>query len=144
MLIGLPGSGKSTFYFDKFANTHLRINLDMLKTRRREKMIFDACLHSGQRMVIDNTNPSIEDRARYLTGAKENHFKSTAYYFDVPFQTCCERNQLRAGKAKVPEQGIKAVASKLEPPAIVEGFSVIYFVNEYFDVKIVNEIENEV
>ena len=37
ILIGIQGAGKSTFYKDRFFNTHVRINLDMLKTRHREK-----------------------------------------------------------------------------------------------------------
>ncbi|PPT07188.1 polynucleotide kinase 3-phosphatase-like [Geitlerinema sp. FC II] len=64
---GIKGSGKSTFYFQYFANTHLRINLDMLKTRHREKLIFEACLYAKQPLVIDNTNPTKLDRARYIS-----------------------------------------------------------------------------
>lgn len=33
IFVGIQPSGKSTFYHDRFSNTHLRINLDMLKTR---------------------------------------------------------------------------------------------------------------
>ena len=35
IFIGIQGSGKTTFYRDRFFNTHFRINLDMLKTRHR-------------------------------------------------------------------------------------------------------------
>ena len=40
---GLQGAGKSSFYLARFFTTHVRINLDMLKTRRRERMLLDAC-----------------------------------------------------------------------------------------------------
>lgn len=55
---GLQASGKSTFYKEYFYKTHLRLNLDMLKTRHREKILFDACLESKSKCVIDNTNMS--------------------------------------------------------------------------------------
>ena len=58
---GLQGSGKSDFYINRFADTHLRINLDMLRTRRRENSILEASLKVGQRVVIDNTNPTTKD-----------------------------------------------------------------------------------
>jgi predicted ABC-type ATPase len=63
LFIGLQGSGKSTFYQRQFADTHVRINLDMLKTRRRERLLFDACLSAKQPAVIDNTNPTPVDRS---------------------------------------------------------------------------------
>jgi hypothetical protein len=55
---GLPGSGKSSFYKERFFNTHVRISLDLLKTRYRETRILEACLETDQRFVIDNTNPT--------------------------------------------------------------------------------------
>jgi predicted kinase len=65
ILMGLQGAGKSTFYQTYFFNTHIRINLDMLKTRHREKTLLQACLEAKQSFVIDNTNPKFEDRSRY-------------------------------------------------------------------------------
>ncbi|HEU4420458.1 MAG TPA: hypothetical protein VFT55_16090 [Planctomycetota bacterium] len=43
-LIGIPASGKSSFYAATFAATHLRINLDMLRTRHREGELIATCL----------------------------------------------------------------------------------------------------
>ncbi|GKX32471.1 MAG: hypothetical protein MnENMB40S_00890 [Rhizobiaceae bacterium MnEN-MB40S] len=129
VFVGLQGSGKSTFYLDHFADTHLRINLDMLRTRRRENAILDASLKAGQRVVIDNTNPTEADRAAYLRAAKEHHFDAVAYYFDVPFETCEERNNKRAGKKRVPEAGLKATAKKLVAPTRAEGFSKIFHID---------------
>ena len=126
---GLQGSGKSSFYSNRFADTHLRINLDMLRTRRREKAILDASLKAGQRAVIDNTNPTTEDRAIYLQAAKEHHFETVAYYFDVPYETCKERNDQRTGKKRVPSAGLKATAKKLVKPTKAEGFDAIYRVD---------------
>ncbi|MEQ8541828.1 MAG: hypothetical protein RIB93_30755 [Coleofasciculus sp. D1-CHI-01] len=63
ILIGIQASGKSSFCRDRFYNTHIRINLDMLKTRHREAILVQACLDAQQRFVVDNTNPTRADRA---------------------------------------------------------------------------------
>ena len=129
VFVGLQGSGKSTFYINRFSDTHLRINLDMLRTRRRENAILDASLKVGQRVVIDNTNPTTVDRAMYLQAAKEHHFETVAYYFDVPFETCKKRNDQRLGKKRIPEAGLKATAKKLVEPTKAESFGAIYRVD---------------
>src|SRR5688572_26966039 len=62
IFIGIQGSGKSAFFKQEFADTHLRINRDMLKTKSREAKFFELCLATGQRCVIDNTNPTRDSR----------------------------------------------------------------------------------
>jgi predicted kinase len=71
ILIGLPGAGKSTFYRERFFATHLRINLDMLKTRHRERRFLKTCIETRQPFVVDNTNPTRADRRVYIEAAKE-------------------------------------------------------------------------
>ena len=75
LFIGVQASGKSTFYRQRFAESHLRLSLDMLRTRFREAILFDACLEAKQPMVIDNTNPSRQERARYILPAKAAGFE---------------------------------------------------------------------
>ena len=48
---GIPASGKSTFCLQRFFKTHLRINLDMLKTRQRERVLIEACIAARQPFV---------------------------------------------------------------------------------------------
>ena len=62
VLIGIPGSGKSSFYKEWFYGTHLRINRDMLKTRQRERALIESCLKIKQRFVLDNVNATGADR----------------------------------------------------------------------------------
>lgn len=81
LLVGIQASGKWSFYKKQFADTHVRINLDMLRTRNRERIIFQACLQAKQPMVVDNTNPTKKDRARYIIPAREAGFKVIGYYF---------------------------------------------------------------
>ncbi len=70
LFIGGQAAGKSTFYQQCFRETHLRINLDMLRTRQREAILLEACLRMKQAFVVDNTNPTPEDRQRYIPLAR--------------------------------------------------------------------------
>lgn len=125
---GVQASGKSTFYQQYFYHTHLRINLDMLKTRHRENIIFEAALASKTKIVIDNTNMSRSDRARYIQRAKEYGFEIVSYYFETDLDSTLQRNAQREGKANIPEKGVKATFYKLEIPNITEGFDTLFTV----------------
>ena len=127
VFIGLQASGKSSFYAQKFSNTHIRINLDMLKTRHREKILFQACLEAKQPVVIDNTNPTIEDRQRYLVAAREKKFSVIGYYFNSSLDDCRKRNDRRA--RKIPVVGILATHKKLQLPSYQEGFDQLHYVS---------------
>lgn len=63
IMMGLQGSGKSTFYAKHLLENYVRVNLDTLKTRYQERLLIDECLTNGHNFVIDNTNPTREDRA---------------------------------------------------------------------------------
>ena len=128
---GVQASGKSTFYLQYFYHTHLRLNLDMLNTRHRENIIFEACLASKTKMVIDNTNMSKADRARYIQRAKDAEFEVISYYFETDLRSTLQRNAKREGKANISEQGIKATLRRLEIPDFNEGFK------ELFRVKLI-------
>ncbi|MGB8696856.1 AAA family ATPase [Acinetobacter sp.] len=125
---GVQASGKSSFYLLNLHHSHLRINLDMLKTRHRENLIFEACLASKAKCVIDNTNPTKADRARYIERAKAAGFEVIAYYFETDLTSTLERNSYRIGKANIPEVGVRATYKKLEMPTLEEGFTEIYVV----------------
>lgn len=128
IFIGLQASGKSSFYRERFINTHIRLNLDMLKTRHREKLLFEACLEAKQPVVIDNTNPTKLERQRYILPAKNHRFKITGYFFESNVEECKRRNNLRQGKSQVPLVGILATAKKLELPTYQEDFNSLYCV----------------
>ena len=128
LFTGVQASGKSTFYQQYFYHTHLRINLDMLKTRHRENMIFEGALASKTKMVIDNTNMTQSDRARYIQRAKECEFEVISYYFETDLSNTLQRNAQREGKANIPEVGVKATFRKLQIPKITEGFDEIFTV----------------
>ncbi len=128
VLVGIQGSGKSTFYKERFFNTHVRINLDMFRTRHREKVLFQACLETRQPVVIDNTNPGVEDRARYLGPAKAAGFRAVGYFFQVPVEDCLRRNAQRPERCAIPVGGLLGTAKRLQPPTLDEGFDALYTV----------------
>ena len=125
---GLQGSGKSTFYKERFFNTHVRINLDMLRTRRREAILLGACIEARQRFVVDNTNPTAAERARYIAPARAAGFSLVGYYFLPDPGASLARNASRPTPERVPPQAIWATLNKLEPPALSEGFDALYSV----------------
>jgi predicted kinase len=128
IFIGVQGAGKSTFYRERLLNTHMRINLDMLKTRHREQIFLKACLEAKQRFIIDNTNPTPQERSRYILPAKENKFRVIAYYFDSHLEECKQRNNQRQGKQVVPLPGLLGTYKRLVLPSWEEGFDAIYSV----------------
>ncbi len=62
IFIGVQATGKSSFYVQRFLDTHLRLNMDMLKTRHRESVLLRAFIEDKASFVVDNTNPTRKDR----------------------------------------------------------------------------------
>ncbi len=128
ILIGVQGSGKSTFYRERFFDTHLRISLDLLKTRARQEAFLRLCLATGQRFVIDNTNVRAADRAGFIMAAREARFRVIGYFFNANLRDALRRNAQRTGPAKIPVPGVIGAFKKLERPVLEEGFDELYVV----------------
>ena len=79
ILIGIQASGKSSFYKERFFDTHVRINLDMLKTKHRQRVLLDACLAGKQPFVVDNTNVTEDVRSPLIGWAKAAGFRVVGY-----------------------------------------------------------------
>lgn len=126
IFVGLQAAGKSTFYREQFFNTHVRINLDMLRTRHRERLLLNACIEMKQRFVVDNTNSTVAERARYIEPSMRAGFRLVCYYFYPDADGSRQRNSLRAEGERVPVVAIYGTAKRLEPPTWEEGFAAIY------------------
>jgi len=126
IFMGIQGSGKSTFFKERFVDTHIRINLDMLRTRRREQRLVEACLGAGQSFVVDNTNPTPFDRSRYIGPAKAAGFQVVGYYFDSDFESCLKRNENRSADQVVPIVAVHATHGRLQSPSRDEGFDKLF------------------
>jgi predicted kinase len=128
ILCGIQATGKSTFCKEHFYATHMRLNLDMLKTRHREQLLLTACIQAKQPFVIDNTNPTREDRRRYIDAAKSAGFHTIGYYFESKISDALVRNAARQPTEFVSEPGIKGTAARFELPSLSEGFDALFHV----------------
>lgn len=128
LFIGIQATGKSLFYRERFFHTHVRVNLDMLRTRHREALLFQACLDGQQRLVVDNTNLTRAERARYIAPAKAAHFLVIGYFFRSRVAEALVRNGQRTGDQRVVDKAIFGASGRLELPARTEGFDALYFV----------------
>jgi predicted kinase len=128
IFIGIQASGKSTFYCRRFSRTHVRINLDMLKTRRREAILVNACLEAGQRFVVDNTNMLRTERAKYIALARQHHFTVRGYYFQSKLDDAIQRNAQRPDDERISVKGIRHMYSRLQFPDYDEGFDELFYV----------------
>ncbi|MDA0168621.1 ATP-binding protein [Solirubrobacter taibaiensis] len=121
---GVQASGKTTLYRDRFLETHARISMDLLRTRAREAAFLRACLDTKQPFVVDNTNPTVAERARYVAPARAAGFKVVGYLVDVPFAVAQARNAAR--ERVVPMVGLGDVARRLVTPTPEEGFDEVW------------------
>lgn len=144
ILMGLQGSGKSTFFAREFADKGFEhISLDILKTRRKEAEVLQDCIDNNKDCVIDNTNPTKADRSRYIVPGKHCDFRVVGYFLQSKLGDCLERNERR--ERKVPKKGILATFNKIETPSLQEGFDELNFVCiENGEFKISKWIEDEI
>ncbi len=132
IFIGLQASGKSTFFRTHFATTHEYISKDRLRNVRRpglrQAQLIEEALQAQHSVVIDNTNPTVEERASLIRLGRMYDAEIIGYYFESQVSQCLERNRLRAGKERVPDVAIYVTAKKLERPSYAEGFDRLFYV----------------
>jgi predicted kinase len=129
LFMGIQASGKSSFFRERMFETHVRLNMDMLRTRHRESILLRACIEGKARFVVDNTNPTREERRRYIEPARAAGYRVTGYYFQSSLEPALVRNARRAGKARIPDAGVRGTYGKLELPSLSEGFDELFYVS---------------
>jgi predicted kinase len=132
IFIGLPASGKTTFYQRRFAATHQHISKDLWpnsanKDRRQAEELRHA-LAQDRSVVIDNTNPAAADRAPLIAIAREHGARVLGYYFTATTREAVGRNRGREGKARVPDVAIFTRAKRMAKPMLEEGFDELFAV----------------
>lgn len=136
ILIGLQAAGKSTFFQTYYAATHKHISKDRLRNNknraRRQAQLIETALQAKHSVVVDNTNPTVEERRSLIHVGQLYGAKIIGYYFESTISACLKRNQTRLGKARVPNVAIYATIKKLTLPFYAEGFHQLY------DVRIGN------
>ncbi len=136
LAIGLPGSGKSSWFrrrgITPLSSDLLRTLLfDNIAEQRYQDLVFST-LRSLLRArliarmpwnYVDATNLSPKERRGWIKMAREFGYEMHAVYFDVPLEVCQERNRRR--QRNVPDDVMQRMAGKLRPPTFEEGFTKI-------------------
>jgi predicted kinase len=126
VLCGVQGSGKTTLYRDRFLATHVRVSMDLLRTRHREAAFVGLCLETRQPFVVDSTNPTPADRRRYVEPARAAGFRVIGYLVEVDPVVALGRNAERVGRERVPVSGVLGTSRRFLPPALEEGFDELW------------------
>ena len=125
---GVQASGKTTFYIERYLATHVRVSMDLLRTRHRERRFLETCLETGQRFVVDNTNPTAAERRPYLEAALQAGYGVVGYEFHIAAPDALERNNRRAGQERIPVAGLLGTYGRLEPLRMDEGYGEVLVV----------------
>lgn len=129
IFIGLQAAGKSTFYRARLAATHELVSKDLMrhnkrKARRQEQLVAEA-LRASRSVVVDNTNPTVEERAPLIALGHAYGARVIGYYFESRAGASLERNKARGGRDRVPDIAIFATAKRLQRPSYAEGFDTL-------------------
>lgn len=108
VLVGLQASGKSTY-------ARSQLPQHTLVSKRRQLQLLEKALQAGEAVVVDNTNPAIEDRQPLIEVARKWGAPVRAVFLDTPREVCWERNAAREVEAH----------SRLQPPTVEEGFDEV-------------------
>ncbi|HEX4576576.1 MAG TPA: AAA family ATPase [Edaphobacter sp.] len=136
LTIGLPGSGKTTWYKRRGVTP---LSSDLLRTllfdditeQRYQGLVFST-LRSLLRArliakmpwnYVDATNLSPHERKQWIKMAKSFGYEVQAVFFDVPLAVCMERNSKR--DRQVTDEVMQKMAERLKPPTFKEGFEKI-------------------
>ena len=98
-----------------------------------------TCVDCGIPFVVDNRNPMVAERARYIGAARSVGFRILGFYFESKLAGALARNALRPDGERIPEIGILGASGRLERPRRAEGFDELSYVRIGADGRFVIE-----
>jgi predicted kinase len=120
LFTGLQGSGKSTFYGTHYAATHVLVSKDRFRNnrrpRRRQMQLVEEALKEGRPVVVDNTNPTVEDRKPIIALARSYGGRVVGLFFESLLRDCPELNARCAGRERVPDKALFITLRRLRKP----------------------------
>ena len=147
LCVGRAGSGKSTFVKKYLLpRGYVHINQDTSKTKEKCLRQFESRLKSGEKkIVIDNTNPSAETRAQYITIAKKHSIPVRVLKFATDLNICKHNNAFRAvngSRDRVPDIAYRIFDKNYQEPSIDEGVDSVVEIPYKIDVDAPREYYN--
>lgn len=129
ILVGLPGSGKTSFVRARQGG-HVHVSKDLMPNARhrdaRQLALVQQALAAGRSVVVDNINPRAADRAPLVAAGRAAGAAVVGYFFDADVKQCLARNRQREGRGRVPDVAIFVNRKRMQPPTRDEGFDAVY------------------
>ena len=151
ILVGLPGSGKSTWraehtaaviissddLIDEFAAANGLTyseafkKVDMKQIQRDIMSRFQTALVEGRDIIVDRTNMPRKSRALFLNGVPDTYHRR-AVVFRVPEEELKRRLRERASATGkfIPEHVVLGMQSSYQEPTLDEGFQEVVFISQ--------------
>uniref|UniRef100_A0A8C5WF91 Polynucleotide kinase 3'-phosphatase n=1 Tax=Leptobrachium leishanense TaxID=445787 RepID=A0A8C5WF91_9ANUR len=141
--VGFPAAGKSTFIKENLVSKgYVYANRDTLGTWQKCVAACEEALRNGKSIVIDNTNPDVESRGRYISCAQKAAVPVRCFEFTATVDVAKHNNRFREmtqkGHVSVNDMIINSYKSKFVAPSLKEGFSEIlkiHFVPRFKDAE---------
>lgn len=133
VFVGFPASGKTTFYETVMkCGNYIHVNRDILGTWQKCVALCEQQLLNGRKVVVDNTNPDVESRSRYISCAQKHGVPVRCFQFTTTLAQAKHNNKFRelttnsrSDRKKVTEIAYNTFKSRFVQPSITEGFTEV-------------------
>ena len=98
ILCGVQGAGKTTLYRDRFLETHVRVAMDLLRTRAREEAFVRLCLRAAPAVRRRRHQPDPGRPPSLRRAGARGGFKVVGYVVEIADAQALARNAARSGR----------------------------------------------